>query len=219
MSEISLAAILFDLDGILIDSEPAYAEIFRRWLWEHDVSFAQQDVIMHTIQPGITWGDCIHIAASVTQQRIDPRKAQREIFDRVEHYILDVGLPLKPGARAALDTLAQHYQLAVVSSSPKKVIERALRHHALHDYFTAITALEDVQYPKPHPQPYQHTLQTLQLKPEQAVALEDSFSGAQSAAAASVFVYVWPDPAFPAEQFANFGKVVYSFDDVIKDLT
>ncbi len=218
MSETTLQAVLFDFDGTLVDSEGAYTEVFNKWMWERGVSFEQQEQINTLIQPGITWADCLYVMTTVTQQTVDVDAARAELSARIEQHILEVGVPLKEGARAALIELAPRYRLAIVSSSPRNVIERTLAHHQLEEYFTLITAWEDVQYPKPHPEPYLNTLRQLKLKPEQAIVMEDSLPGAQSAAAAGVFTYVWPDPSLRAEQFARFAKVVYSFEEMIKDI-
>lgn len=218
MSEIALKAVLFDFDGTLVDSEGAYTDVFNKWMWERGVSFEQQEQVNSLIQAGITWKDCLYVMATVTQQTVDYDAAQAELAQRIENYIMEVGVPLKEGAREALAQLAEHYKLAIVSSSPRAVIERTLAHHRLEKYFDFITAWEDVQYPKPHPEPYQNTLKQLHLNPEQVVVMEDSLPGAQSAAAAGTFVYIWPDARLRAEQFSSLGKVVYSFEEMIKDI-
>lgn len=218
MKEVELRAILFDFDGTVVDSERVYEDIFKKWMWEKHISFALQDKINTAIIPGLTWEDCFQVVMNVTKKKFDVSQARDEVTRRIEQYILDVGLPLKPGVRAAIEQLSSRYQLAIVSSSPAKVVERALRHHQIDQYFTHRTTREDITYPKPHPEPYLHTLQALQIKPEAAIAIEDSLPGAQSAAAAGIFVYVWPDQYFKPEQFADFAKVVYSFDEIIRDV-
>ena len=218
MKEIELQAILFDFDGTIVESERVYEEVFSKWMWEQHIPFAVQDKINAVIVPGLTWEDCFRVVIAVTKKKFDVIKARDEVTRRIEQYILDVGLPLKAGVRQAIEQLSPRYQLAIVSSSPAKVVERALRHHQIDHYFSQRTTREDITYPKPHPEPYTHTLQTMHIKPEEAVAIEDSLAGAQSAAAAGGFVYVWPDQNFRPEQFADFAKVVYSFDEIIRDV-
>jgi HAD superfamily hydrolase (TIGR01509 family) len=218
MSEVELKAVLFDFDGTLVDSEPVYTAVFNKWMWERGISFEQQEQVNTLIQPGITWHDCLYIMSTVTQQPVDYAKDQAELEQAIQSYVMEVGAPLKDGVLRALGLLAERYKLAIVSSSPRNVIDCILQHHRMADYFSLITAGNDVQYPKPHPEPYVKTLKALKLKPEQAVALEDSLPGGQSAAAAGIFTYVWPDPHLRAEQFASFAKVVYSFDELLKDI-
>ncbi|MFA6475712.1 MAG: HAD family phosphatase [Patescibacteria group bacterium] len=213
-----IKTILFDFDGVIVDSEGPYKEVFDKWMWQKGISFEQQDAVNSQLLPGITWEDCFHVAAAVTKKPIDPIQAQADIVELIKQYVIEVGVPLKEGAEAAIAQLSEQYPLAIVSSSPRAVIEQILRHHRLQEYFSHITALEDIQYPKPHPEPYLNTLKQLHLKPGQAVAMEDSLTGAQSAAAAGVFVYVWPDKKFKAEQFSHFAKVIYGFQPLLNDL-
>ena len=218
MKDVDLQAILFDFDGTVVESERVYEDVFKKWMWEKHISYALQDKINAAIVPGLTWEDCFRVVQTVTKKTIDFSKAQADVVRQIEQYILDVGLPLKAGVRAALEQLAPQYRVAIVSSSPAKVVERALRHHQIDHYFSHRTTLEDITYPKPHPEPYLKTLEAMHLPPEAAIAIEDSLPGAQSAAAAGVFVYVWPDQHFKPEQFADFAKVVYSFDEIIRDV-
>ncbi|MBI4407131.1 MAG: HAD family phosphatase [Candidatus Kerfeldbacteria bacterium] len=218
MKEVALQAILFDFDGTVVESERVYGEVFNQWMWKQKISFALQDRINAALVPGLTWEDCFRVVIDLTKKKFDVTKARDEVTKQIEQYILDVGLPLKQGVRAAIEQLSTQYQLAIVSSSPAKVIERALRHHQIDHYFSVCTTREDITYPKPHPEPYVHTLQAMRVKPEEAIAIEDSLPGAQSAAAAGIFVYVWPDKYFKPEQFANFAKVVYSFDEIVREV-
>jgi HAD superfamily hydrolase (TIGR01509 family) len=132
--------------------------------------------------------------------------------------VLDIGVRLKPGALTALDQLAQRYRLGLVTSSARRLTERMLRHHGLFERFQTITALEDVQHSKPHPEPYLHAMQALQVQPEETIIIEDSLAGAESGAAAGAYVYVIPNPSFKPEQFVNLAQVVFSFDDILKEL-
>ncbi len=218
MKEVALQAILFDFDGTVVESERAYEEVFSKWMWKQKISFALQDKINAAIVPGLTWEDCFRVVIDLTKKKFDVIQARDEVTKQIEQYILDVGLPLKEGVRTAIEQLSIHYRLAIVSSSPAKVIERALRHHQIDHHFTCRITRDDITYPKPHPEPYLHALQALQIKPEEAIAIEDSLPGAQSAAAAGIFVYVWPDKHFKPEQFANFAKVVYSFDEIVREV-
>ena len=218
MADTELKAVLFDFDGTLVDSEPVYDLVFNKWMYDQGFSFDMQDQINAQIVPGITWLDVLSVVQAVTKQTLDTSKLISELNARIEQYIVDVGVPLKEGVREALEQLSQQYRLAIVSSSYQNNVMRALKHHRLEGYFEHVTTFEHITHPKPHPEPYLYTLTQLNLKPAQAVAVEDSLFGAQSAAAAGVFTYVWPSPEFKPEQFASFAKVVFSFEEVTKDL-
>lgn len=218
MADTELKAVLFDFDGTIVDSEPVYDLVFNRWMYDFGISFEDQDKINAQIVPGVTWLDVLHVVEQVTQRTLDKETLIPELNQRLQQHIVDVGVPLKEGVREALEVLSQQYRLAIVSSSYRKNIDDVLYHHDLGHYFEHITAFEDITYPKPHPEPYLHTLKQMKLKPEQAIAIEDSLFGAQSAASAGLFTYVWPSPEFKPEQFGDFAKVVFSFEAITKEL-
>lgn len=218
MAEINLKAVIFDMDGVLVDSEPVYDAVFDRWMWEHDFTPALKDQINQSLPPGITWEAVFTTVNSIAQTKFDPVVEQEKLSDRIVTYIMEVGVPLKPGAPQIVQQLAQRYQLGLASSSARRVIEQMLRHHGLYDYFQSLTGIEDVTYGKPHPEPYQRTMASLGVKPEETIVIEDSFSGAQSAAAAGAYVYVVPNGYFRPEVFTNIAEVVPNFDHIIKAL-
>lgn len=219
MSETEIKAVIFDLDGVIVDSEPVHAALFDRWMWEHDFSTALQEEINQALAPGMSWEDVFMTVNRLANTSFDIVQEHEQMADRIVRHVQDVGMPLKPGAGAAIKQLAERYQLGIASNSRRRVIERSLRHHALHEYFRHITGSEDVTYGKPHPEPYQKTMAALRVQPEETIVIEDSLSGARSAAAAGIFVYVIPDdPTVSTAKLAQFGKVVPNFDAILKDL-
>lgn len=217
MSE--LKSVIFDLDGVIVDSEPIYHEIFQQWL--RDKAF-DPELINPLGYVGATWRTVLAQVQSDTKQPLDLTAEEANIIGRVLHYIVHTGIPLKENIERTLKLLQPHFSLGITSNSPRAVVERTLQHHGLFEYFSAITAVEDVKYPKPAPDPYQKTMAALQALPEETIIVEDSLNGAQAAVASGAFVYVWPDHRFPAEKFAvllrNNGKVIYGFDELLKDL-
>ncbi len=213
MSDIELKVILFDLDGVIIDSEPIYDQMFKHHLRDHDISNEDYDDII-----GGSWELAFEYVNDKFGIKLDPQKESEKISDTIVDYIEDVGMPLKENARQAIEQLSEQYQLLVVSSSHRKVIERALRHHGLFNYFKEIIAVEDIQYPKPHPEPYLLGMKKAKAQPEETIVIEDSLNGAKAGAAAGAFVYAMPDPRVPEEKYIQYAKVVHSFEDIMKDL-
>ncbi len=219
MAETEIKAVIFDLDGVLMDSEPVYAAMLARWLWENKFAAAVQEKINSVVQPGITWEAIFNVVNSIAHTGFNPKREQEKISDWIVQYILDTGVPLKAGAIEAVQSLAQRYQLGVTSSAVRRVIERLLRHHGLYEYFQQLTSIEDVTFGKPHPEPYQKTMAALQTRPEETVVIEDSLSGAQAAAAAGIFVYILPDSnAWSPQKLNTIGQVVPSFATILNEL-
>lgn len=218
MSEIELKAVIFDLDGVVVDSESTYDQVFNSWMWQQGFDYALQDKINAALVPGLTWADVFTTVNQIAKTKLNVKGAQDQITKMVVQHILDVGIPLKEGARDALTVLSERYMIGLASSSPAKVVERALRHHALFETFKHITTIEDVTHGKPNPEPYQKTMAALGVLPEETIVIEDSLAGAKAGAAAGAFVYALPDHRFRDEQFVTIAKVVHSFPEILADL-
>lgn len=218
MAETDFKAVIFDMDGVLVDSEPVYDAVFDRWMWEQEFSSELKEQINQSLPPGITWLAVFTIVNKIAQTKFDPAVEQEKLSDRIVTYIMEVGVPLKLGAVQIVQQLAERYQLGLASSSARRVIEQTLRHHGLYNYFQSLTGIEDVTYGKPHPEPYLRAMKQLGVKPEETIVIEDSLSGAQSAAAAGAYVYVVPNNYFRPEAFINIAQVVPDFDHISKAL-
>lgn len=214
-----LKSVIFDLDGIIVDSEPIYHEIFQQWL--RDKAF-DTELINPLDYVGATWEAVLQHVQDDTKHPLDIAAEQADIVNRIIHYVVAIGMPLKENIERTLKLLQPHFTLGITSNSPRAVVERTLKHHGLFNYFTVITAVEDVHHPKPAPESYEKTMLALKTSPDETIIVEDSLNGATAAVASGAFVYVWPDHRFSAEKFAvllrNNGKVIYGFDELLKDL-
>lgn len=218
MAEIELKAVVFDMDGTLFDSEGVYDEVFDHWMWQQKIPKPLQEKINAALLPGITWDEVFVVVNKMTGKKFKPDIERERLSDQIIRYVLDVGIQMKPGARQAVEQLAQRYRLGICTSSLRRVAERILRHHGMFEYFQVLTAVDDVTYPKPHPEPYTHSMLALQVLPEETIVIEDSLAGVKSGAAAGAYVYVIPHPNFKPEQFVNLAQVTFSFDDILKEL-
>lgn len=180
MRDRRLAAVCFDMDGLLFDSEVIWS-IAERELYE---------------SLGGTWGP--DIKALCVGQRVDVMVAQliaRAGSDaepeparaRLEARVADlfrVGLPEQPGARALLESLHRaQVPLALVSSTPRPLVESALTGLGRH-WFQVMVTGEEVAHPKPDPEPYLLAARRLEVEATACLAFEDSPAGVTSALAA-----------------------------------
>lgn len=214
-SSSDITTVLFDMDGVLLNSEPTYDQLFKYWLRDHDITIDDQfyqDVL------GGTWRYVFEKSNEVFGTTVEPLEEANTMSQTIVDHIMSQGLPLMENAREVVESLRMKYQLAVVSSSHRNVVEAALRHHRMEEFFSHITAFEDVQHPKPHPQPYAITMLALGVTPEQCVIVEDSLNGAKAASAAEAFVYITPDPRVPEEKYAPYGKVMHHLEDIAEEL-
>ncbi len=190
----AIAAVVFDMDGVLVDSE-------ERW------DRARRDLVEET---GGTWKDgATHAmmgmsspewSAYVRDELGVPLTAQ-EVNTRVVERLLagyEAGLPLIPGAVDAVKRVAALGRpLGLASSSNREVIDLVLDRAGIAGLFSATVSSEEVARGKPSPDVYLEALARLAVEPAAATAVEDSSNGLRAAAAAGMRVVAVPHPAFP----------------------
>lgn len=184
-------AVIFDLDGTLVDSESVSIIAGTAAFGRHgyDVSPALFHSLVGLDQPT---GAAVLRAAlgqDLPLDRIkqDWRAASLEIYDRQ-------GVPLRPGAAELLDRLtAAGHRLAVATSSRARAAEWKLDRAGLRHHFATVVTLECIAAPKPAPDPYLEAARRLGVIPARCLAFEDSETGAASAKAAGMTVVQVPD--------------------------
>ncbi|WP_405496879.1 HAD family hydrolase [Streptomyces sp. NBC_00096] len=197
-----LAAVLFDMDGTLVDTEVLWwqttEEIAAGLGYELTVADAPEvvgraveDTAAHLVRAAGT-GDTEEVALALTGS----------FFQRVEQ-----GAPMRPGAQRLLTALeAAGLPFALVSASPRVVVDSVVGGSLAHVPFAFTLSADDTTLTKPHPDPYRAAAERLGAAPEACVAVEDSPDGAASAEAAGCGVLVVPSllpvPASPVRTFA-----------------
>ncbi len=182
-----LDCVLFDLDGLLVDSEPLQFRAYRYAFDQFGIHLSMDDWIRWHSTESST-------ARWVESQDLDLDVAQlREVKKRYYDTLIVVELKLKPGARELVRDCAQSLQLAVVSASRRESIEACIDKFDLGRHFTCYISGSEVARSKPFPDPYLAALQALQTTANRAVAVEDSSTGFRSASAAGLTCIVCPD--------------------------
>ena len=174
-----MKAFIFDMDGVIIDSEPIYLEINKKTLHHFDITVSTEDFNQFV---GMTDYGVYAIVKEKYQvpQTIDEMLAYQSdlvwsTFKHLEAEPID-GIP------ELLQTLKeQHIATAVASSSPRKIIEIILRQLKLDNYFNLIVSGQEVSQGKPAPDIFLETAQRLQISPVDCVVLEDSKNGSIAA--------------------------------------
>jgi HAD superfamily hydrolase (TIGR01509 family) len=194
----TLDAVVFDLDGVLVDSETVWDGARRAVVaetggtWRDGATRAMMGMSSHE------WSRYLHDELGVPL-------APQEISDRVVGQMIrayEQHLPLLPGAVPAVLRLAERWPLAVASSANRPVIDAALRGAGLTDCFTATVSGDEVARGKPAPDVYLEAARQLGVEPRRAAGVEDSSNGLRAAAAAGMFVVAVPNREFPPDQDA-----------------
>lgn len=189
-----IKAVVFDMDGVLIDSEVIWrrvrevyaAELGRPW---HD---EDQAAMMGCSTPD--WSERMHQRLKITH--LSPPQLAVEIIQRVLD-AFDRDLPIRPGAAQALQALSERWPLALASGSPRPLMQRAMAITGFHRYFRSMICGDDVAQGKPHPEIYQRTLDALDVPAPLAVGIEDSGNGLRALRAAGMWAIATPCPEFP----------------------
>jgi HAD superfamily hydrolase (TIGR01509 family) len=205
-------AVVFDLDGLLLDSEPAWDEARRQVTGEHGGRWADQATLDMMGMSSPEWSRYLH-------QRLGVPLAPEEIAARVVERMQALyrrHLPLVPGARPAVERLARRWPLAMASSSNRPVIDLALSLAGLARFFRATVSSEEVARGKPAPDVYLEAARRLGIDPAHCVAIEDSGSGILAARAAGMRVVAVPNRAFsPGEEALDAAdQVVQTLDEL-----
>lgn len=187
-------AAVFDMDGLLLDSEPFWQTAERRAFGEVGLDLSDED-LCQTI--GMRVDEVVHYW--LERRPWDASEAPLGIVETaiVDHVIELIGARATalPGVEATIALLrGRGMRLAVASSSPLRIIEAALRALELADAFDVVHSAEGEARGKPDPAVYLTTLQRLGVAPEDAFALEDSVAGLQAAQATGMRCLVVPEP-------------------------
>jgi HAD superfamily hydrolase (TIGR01509 family) len=186
-------AVVFDLDGVILDTEELWDEVREGLVQErggHWSDRAQADMMGMS---STEWSRYMHDELAVADP---PEEISHEVVRRMlERYV--ERLPLIDGAVDAVKRVAARWPLGLASSSNRELIDRALEVSGLDEFFRVTVSSEEVARGKPAPDVYVEASRQLGVGPENATAIEDSTSGIRSADAAEMLVVAIPNRAFP----------------------
>jgi len=203
-------AVIFDMDGVLVDSEAVWDDVRKRFVeenggrWHDD---AQRDMMGMS---SVEWSRYVRDKLGVD---MEPDEISTQVADRVADVYREK-LPLLPGAVDAVKALASEWPLGLASSSNRHVIDLVLELAGIADAFEVTISSEEVGAGKPAPDVYLETAKRLGKEPAACVAIEDSTNGIRSAHAAGLAVIAVPNQDFPPEPSA-----LELADETVKSLT
>ncbi len=207
-----IEAVVFDLDGVIIDSEESWEEVRRAYAAEHGRQFLpdSQERMM-----GMSTGEWSRHLSVDVGVGVPPEQVAADVLARMaERY--RASLPLIPGAVPAVRRLAARFPLALASSSARILIDQVLRTAGLTDVFRVTLSTEEVPRGKPYPDVYLEAANRLGLAPDGCAAVEDSSNGLRSAAAAGMAVIAVPHGVYPPapDALAAAALVISNLDEL-----
>ena len=188
-----IEAVIFDLDGVLLDSEQVWDEAREQLAKERGGRWhenAQRDMMGMS---SLEWSRYMHDVIGIPEP---PEEISREVVERIAKLYRE-HLPVVPGAREAIARLAARWPLGLASSSNRELIDLALELLGVKHRFKATVSSEEVTRGKPAPDVYLEAARRLGVDPTHAAAIEDSENGIRAAKASGMRVIAIPNQHFP----------------------
>ncbi len=193
MDATPIVAVVFDLDGVLVDSEAAWSAVRRELVeqrggrWRADAQQAMMGM------SSLEWSRYMSEELGV---EMAPEEISATVVASLERRYRE-RLPLLLGAHEAVESVAGRWPLALASSANRPVIDLVMELGGLGRLFSATVSSEEVPRGKPAPDVYLEAARRLGVEPERCAAVEDSANGLRSAAAAGMVVIALPNRDFP----------------------
>lgn len=201
-----VAAVVFDLDGLLVDSEPVWFRVREEMFARYGLVWTYED------QMGLMGRNTQWWVDAVTEKlggRLDAGTVKSVTLEGMVRNYREGLVPVMPGAQEALEYCAARWPLGLASGSPQLLIDAALEANGWRRYFRETLSTDDVPRGKPAPDAYLQVLGRLSIAPADAVIAEDSGSGILAGKAAGARVAAVPNPALmPAPEALKSAHIV-----------
>jgi HAD superfamily hydrolase (TIGR01509 family) len=208
-----IEAVVFDLDGVLVQSEELWDAARRKLAKEHDIEWPDDATDAMMGMSSKEWSRYMHDEVGVPDS---PEEINRKVLAWVEKHYRD-DLPWIDGAREAVRRIGEHFPLGIATSSNREIIDIVVEIGGFEDLLQVTVSSEEVERGKPAPDVYLEATRRMKVDPHKTAAVEDSTNGLLAAKAAGMRVIAIPNDAHPpAEKGLAAADVVL---DSIEDLT
>lgn len=185
-----LKAVIFDMDGVLIDSEPVWQQAEYEVLTRFGLPVTRGDMVQTT---GLRIDELVNFwYLRFPELDFDHQAMADFIVSRVVEFIEQAGTPMEAVTETLQLCRAAGLSVGLATSSSQRIMDTVLAKLAIRDYFDATQSAEKLPYGKPHPEVYLQCAARLDIAPDQCLAVEDSFNGLIAARAANMQTLVVP---------------------------
>ncbi|MGC1376298.1 MAG: HAD family phosphatase [Anaerolineales bacterium] len=204
-----ITTIIFDLDGLLADTEPLQMQAYQQALLMHGVMLTDDEYARHWIRAGLGIDQFVaDHRISIAPNLVRQQKARRY------QALLETSLHAMPGAWELLERLYRRKRLAVASASFRDNVEQILRSLDFSRYFDVVAAGDDVEHGKPAPDIFLYTARQLKTEPSECVVIEDAEKGILAAEHAGMKSIAVPNRHTLDNDFSAASYVVNSLSEV-----
>ena len=210
-----LNTFIFDMDGVIIDSEPFWRQAQIDILLKYNTTITEADCIKYTMGKRID--DIALTWCHLYSLKVYPQILEQEIINAVAHLISKKG-KAKTGLYKLLIFLKEHnYKIALATSSSPQIITNVFNRLSIAHYFDVVCSADNEVYGKPHPAVYLKVANKLGVLPTNCLVLEDSVTGLIAAKAASMKTIVIPENKTDS-RFSLADTIFTSMIDVVEYL-
>jgi len=207
-----IKAVLFDMDGVLVNTETFYIQALIETLFEETgVKLKEEEVERYA---GLIYVEKLKRIFREKDIKGDPYEIAEKSRKRFLR-IIKGKIRLLPGAKDLIDQLSSSgIRLGLVSSSKRMVVDIVLKQAKLQGIFDVIVTQDDVKNLKPHPEPYLLASKILGIRPEECVAVEDSVHGILSAKSAGMKCIAIANPYIPISKYSKADLIVKGLEEI-----
>lgn len=211
-------AVVFDMDGVIFDTE----KLYRRFQLEEGLARGVPEDVMHIACERIAGGNKYTnkpAFEAVVGRGIDYYEYREKMIARLDAYINENGVELKPGVVETLSYLKEHnIKIGLATSTVRERAKHLLEDHDIYKYFDKLIFGDMVPNGKPAPDIYLKACEELGVKPENAIAVEDSINGIKSSGRAGMYPVMVIDLIQPNDEIREYAKQIYDVMTEIKTL-
>lgn len=185
-----IEAVIFDMDGLLVDSEPEWFRARVDFLQQHGVTWSAADQLAMAGVHTDVWVEALHdkLSGVLTSEQV-----LEEIVSRMAGYYERGEVPILPGAPEAVVSCAGRYRVGLASGSPQRLIDACLAGAGWTTYFECLISSDELEHGKPAPDVYLEIMRRMELDPGTTAVIEDSGAGIRSGKAAGTRVAAVPN--------------------------
>ena len=210
-------AVLFDLDGVLVDSEPRWNDVRIAYAGARGLAWTHDDQRACMGGNSRQWAEIMRERLGLADEPVE--RIEADVIEGLVDAYRHGGVEVIAGAPEAVSRIAARWQVAIASSSPPRVIAAAVDALGLHGVFGALTSSDEVPHGKPEPDVYLLAARRFSVAPHRCIVVEDSVNGVLAGKAAGAYAVLIPNPSVlpPAEAFDAADAVVASLADLRPD--